>query len=124
MLSNNLILSNNLTGPMETILEVGAEVGVMAIVANTTMGIMANQMLIIFMLDTNATTVTSMTIYLNSVLIDSLYSTNPSHSSKRPQPQPTANSVILPFSCFSLSNDSVVASPVRTTKPIRAPRVM
>ena len=86
MISNNLILSNNLTGPMETILEVGAEVAVMVIVAFTTTRIISDQMVIIFMLDSNATTATSMTIFLYSVLIDSLlYSPNPSHSSKRPQ---------------------------------------
>ena len=78
MLSNNPILSNSHTGRMEIILEAGAEVAVMVIVA-ITIGIIGNQMVIIFMQDTSATTVTSMTTYQNSALIDSLY--NPSHSS-------------------------------------------
>ena len=53
-LNNNLIVNNNLSGPMETILEVGAEVVVMVIVAMIIIGIIGHRMVVIFMLDTNA----------------------------------------------------------------------
>ena len=81
-LNNNLIVNNNLSGPMETILEVGAEVVVMVIVAMIIIGIIGNRMVVIFMLDTN---VTSMIIYQNSVLSERMYSLNPSLSSKQPE---------------------------------------
>lgn len=67
---------------METILEVGAEVVVMVIVAMIIIGIIGNRMVVIFMLDTN---VTSMIIYQNSVLSERMYSLNPSLSSKQPE---------------------------------------